>query len=172
MNVQASGAAMSGTISGSVGDFLETIDQISFWESAGSKVAVAVGVFLLAGIAFRLFNHFVFEPSGRAFSKIVHAPTESLASERRRALAWCIAITCALIGALIWIATGNAFALLGGFLSVVPLWWLYFMAVYGGKLIERILFNAPSIASIVTSYFIALIGSCVLVVWIMTSVVR
>ncbi len=139
---------MSGTISGSVSNFFQTIDQFEFWERVGNLLLAVLVVYL----AYRLVMHFVFKPIDRQYESFVHKPDNDLGPKRVRALWWSVLVTWLILSVLAFAISGHGVvfpALLFG------IWWLYAAAVWTAKMVERLLFERASVASIVLSYAVS-----------------
>lgn len=154
---------MSGTISGSVSDFLARIDQIEFWQRLGTALLILGAVF--AG--YRVLVHFVLNPVGRRYDRAVHSPDEEMGARRRRALLWSVVLTWLALSVTLYAVSGMAI----GFLAFAAgLWWLYALAIWAAKLIERIVFTHPSVGSVVVCYVAAFVTLGMLSIWITSQV--
>jgi hypothetical protein len=151
-----------GTISGSVGNFFQTIDQFSFWQKAVPVFLVGLLLYALRYLVFRSG----FWMGDRAAAHAVEATrspeaSSDLAKRRRRALLWCVGLTwlpVPVLGAYVGLTRGNWALFWGTFAILLPPVWFYFMAaVWIGKWLERLFVRTYSVASIVILYWVGVV---------------
>jgi hypothetical protein len=152
-------ASVSGTISSSVSDLLSRVDQFEFWQRLGTALLILLTVFAV----YRVLVHFVLEPAGRRYERIVHSPDDETAAARRRALLWSVLLT--------WLALSVGTYSLSGMAIAFPalafgIWWLYALAIWIGKLLERVIFSRPSVGSVVISYVVAFVVLGLVSIWV------
>ena len=147
-----------GTISGSVGEFFQRVDQFSFWQQAVPVLLLGLLFAGLLRVASRLGSS-----AAELAVKATNSPEagSELSKRRIKALMWCIGLTwlpIPMLGMFAGLTQGAWPALWVTAAILLPPVWIFFGAViWIAKWLERLLVQSYSVASIVLLYWASIV---------------